>query len=363
MTVPASRTRRRLATPIAAAGAAVLCLLAGGLAWVNAAEPPSQPAPFKLAPGFGFPSQGTWVPETVYHQRHPIVSLADRLEYETKRAKGAAPVLGEDASKRLDAFEQRMGGKGQSNVRPGRGLQHFHRDQVEQFTRRDGFGQARMDSFPPDILELEDAPAFEFADVPELNSFEDGNKATLQKKGLELASNKQRLPSLERLDGFHAEGEFNFLNPASLGLGGGKGGVSGFLSHQFRSLPELADAPPPPKTMGPHRPTERWAIRRLELVSLLKHDKPAVYVAQTLPRMQDLKKADTRPLTEFEEGALEALRSGDDLVVEAVTNRIRMVGAVRAAKQCLDCHSVQRGDLLGAFSYDLQRDPPLNTAP
>jgi hypothetical protein len=30
-----------------------------------------------------------------------------------------------------------------------------------------------------------------------------------------------------------------------------------------------------------------------------------------------------------------------------------MLGSLRAAKQCLDCHNVQRGELLGAFSYRL----------
>ena len=30
-----------------------------------------------------------------------------------------------------------------------------------------------------------------------------------------------------------------------------------------------------------------------------------------------------------------------------------MAHALRAAKQCLDCHNVQRGELLGAFSYRL----------
>jgi hypothetical protein len=35
-----------------------------------------------------------------------------------------------------------------------------------------------------------------------------------------------------------------------------------------------------------------------------------------------------------------------------------MVGALRAARQCLECHEGRRGDLLGTFSYVLQRVPP-----
>ena len=30
-----------------------------------------------------------------------------------------------------------------------------------------------------------------------------------------------------------------------------------------------------------------------------------------------------------------------------------MLGAIRSAKQCVQCHGGQRGDLLGAFSYTL----------
>jgi hypothetical protein len=49
------------------------------------------------------------------------------------------------------------------------------------------------------------------------------------------------------------------------------------------------------------------------------------------------------------------------VVTEATTNHIRILGALRASQQCLECHQVRRGDLLGAFSYDIQRDPPLKT--
>jgi hypothetical protein len=122
-------------------------------------------------------------------------------------------------------------------------------------------------------------------------------------------------------------------------------------------MPEFRDPQPPGKVKEP--PKERWLITRLELVSLLKHKEPAVYVSGELPRMEDLKKSKTRPPSEFEAKALKALRDGEDVVTEATTNHIRMVGALRASKQCLECHQVRRGDVLGAFSYDLLRDPPL----
>jgi hypothetical protein len=58
-------------------------------------------------------------------------------------------------------------------------------------------------------------------------------------------------------------------------------------------------------------------------------------------------------LNEFEASALEKLRSDEDLVVQSEGENYQMLGSLRAAKQCLDCHNVQRGELLGAFSYRL----------
>jgi hypothetical protein len=35
-----------------------------------------------------------------------------------------------------------------------------------------------------------------------------------------------------------------------------------------------------------------------------------------------------------------------------------MLGAIRARDTCLKCHSVDKNELLGAFSYDLRLDLP-----
>ena len=85
-----------------------------------------------------------------------------------------------------------------------------------------------------------------------------------------------------------------------------------------------------------------------------------VYLSEHLPRMDELRNAETRALDEFEQRALPQLHDGEDTVVEQGLNQIRMLGSVRAAKQCLDCHSVRRGDLLGAFSYLLDRKQPIS---
>src|SRR5258708_39906209 len=98
----------------------------------------------------------------------------------------------------------------------------------------------------------------------------------------------------------------------------------------------------------------RWIVQDLELVSLLKHDEPVAYVSKNLPRMDELREAKTRPLDAFERDALEVLRRGEDLKVQNASREIRMLGSIRAVKQCLQCHEVERGDLLGAFSYRLR---------
>jgi hypothetical protein len=112
-------------------------------------------------------------------------------------------------------------------------------------------------------------------------------------------------------------------------------------------MPKLEDAG--------HKPDGRWLIRRIDLVSLLTHEQPVAYVSVNLPRMDELRGAATRPLTQFERRALTALRAGSNLQVDASADHIQMLGAIRAVKQCLDCHDARRADLLGAFSYRLQR--------
>ena len=67
------------------------------------------------------------------------------------------------------------------------------------------------------------------------------------------------------------------------------------------------------------------------------------------------RKAPTRALDKFELSGLETIRSGEDIVVADTAKGLRMLGAIRNAKQCIECHAGQRGDLLGAFSYSLRK--------
>jgi hypothetical protein len=144
----------------------------------------------------------------------------------------------------------------------------------------------------------------------------------------------------------HEVGLVDFLNPGGFGYVKDRDHVAGFQEHQFRDMPELDPETPQ---------TQRWRIIKLELVSLLKYPRPVVYLSQHLPRMQELRQAKTRPLNRFEKAGLRGLREGEDLKVRSTPDHIRILGSIRAGRQCLDCHQVERGDLLGAFSYQLRR--------
>jgi hypothetical protein len=87
------------------------------------------------------------------------------------------------------------------------------------------------------------------------------------------------------------------------------------------------------------------------------HEEPVIYMSNELPNMKDVRKIPTRPLNNFEAAGLERLQKGDDLFIREAKEKIRMLGAVRSIEVCTKCHGGERGDLLGAFSYHLERVP------
>jgi hypothetical protein len=177
------------------------------------------------------------------------------------------------------------------------------------------------------------------------------------------------LPSTVALVGFHATSAHEFARPDLWGLVKDKTHVAGFLPHALESVPDGntrrrfdSEKPTKDKTgrITGYPVIERWAIRRTELIGLLMHDAPVVYTSldNKLPTMAGIKDAKTRELTEFELGGLKDVAAGKEVVVvDATTNQVRMVGAIRMAAACMKCHDGKQGDLLGAFSYDLVRVP------
>jgi hypothetical protein len=96
-------------------------------------------------------------------------------------------------------------------------------------------------------------------------------------------------------------------------------------------------------------------LKSLELVSLLKYDIPKVYVSDHFPDMRLLAKAQTRHLDSFETSALARLYEGEFVVVDESPQHLQVLGAVHAGETCVECHSVKKGELLGAFSYKFDR--------
>ena len=135
----------------------------------------------------------------------------------------------------------------------------------------------------------------------------------------------------------------SFVNAAGFGVIRNRKEVLGFRPHRFDRLPVT------PK---------EWDIQRVELVSLLLHEKPLVYDSEHLPSMKEVATLKTRELDEFEKDGLAAIRKGEELYVRGNDSSLRVFGAMRSLQLCAKCHGGQKGDLLGAFSYVLVRQPP-----
>ena len=163
------------------------------------------------------------------------------------------------------------------------------------------------------------------------------------------------IPDLESLQKFHHESHDSFAMDFQFGLFETRDRVAGFEPHAMyfdywngNLIPEGNDVRENPVN---------WKVNRLELVSLVVHDEPVVYSSDHLPKMDQLSEHETRPLNAFEADSLGRIVNGEDLVTNATAHRIEMLGSVRAASSCTECHGVKRGELLGAFSYELIRVP------
>jgi hypothetical protein len=361
---------------LAGTGAVLVAALAGVWLLVRGLQGDAQPpAPPPGGPQTAKPDAAPGKPDTA-------ATLRPRLAYEARHAR-EQPKLSKEVVADLDNLEHalyreyRAAGRkllhvgqvdanGLPIVRPVDTtlLSNLHDKSVQAFVQAEGFGMERMVVFVPKYLELPEAPPITLASITEALSEADiGADVRLPPKDQAATINLLRMPSLFSLKAFHLDAQQSFLNLTGFAFVARdekdrKAALKAtFKPHQFRHVPEvpagagLADRKAVKK--------ERWLVRRIELVSLLKHDEPVAYVTKHLPRMDELRKAPTRPLEGFEENALKALRRGETLATDATVNRIQMLGAVRATKQCLTCHDVERGALLGAFSYELWRSPLL----
>lgn len=99
-----------------------------------------------------------------------------------------------------------------------------------------------------------------------------------------------------------------------------------------------------------------WEAKSIDLVGLIKHEMPVVYVSDlTAAAGEQRKGLRIRDLDDFELAGLDAFREGKNLHARSRQGVIRLLGSVRADATCLKCHEDKKqGDLLGAFSYVLR---------
>ncbi|MDB5308078.1 MAG: hypothetical protein JWO38_2280 [Gemmataceae bacterium] len=257
--------------------------------------------------------------------------LRDRFPFESMEGRAPSPRPEQHPGPvawRLAAFEPEVETASQHTGR-AYALQALHGDTVQLFVDSPGFGVSRMRMVQPTETLLTPKPREE----PPVQPASPAPPGKYQ-------AGTGHLPEaeVEALVGLHAGGVLDFVNPRGFGFVKDRGHVAGFQPHGFSQVPSSSKA---------------WAVRRVELVGLLRHPDPVVYLSARLPAMDELKAAPTRPLDEFEAVGLAAVRRGEDIYAARTGAGVRFVGAIRSVKQCVGCHGGDRGDLLGAFSYML----------
>jgi hypothetical protein len=278
---------------------------------------------------FGICAWLSWRENSTYvelRKKFPYESMETRLPL-PKPAKALA-----DVDKKMAELEDRLETESQWSDLGSRvlHLRELHEETTRLFVNSSGFGIGRL--FKPRetslVRGLRKDPPLKQPGQPVSGFWSPGE---LQPGATE------RRPWLD----FHQEGIVDFVHPAGFGFFKDRQHVAGFQAHQFSRVPSAK---------------EQWQVQTVDLVSLLMHEEPVAYVSEYLPRMDQLQKAPTRPLDPFETTGLAQLRQGEELFFGKEGDHMLMLGAIRNAKQCMDCHGGERGDLLGAFSYTLKRN-------
>jgi hypothetical protein len=292
---------------------------------------------------------------------YPLRSLKSRLAYEGRwnssrpgngisdsRTYFALPPKGAPAWDDLAAQEKEV--SLQTSQREW-ALRKVHASTVEQFASAPGFGITRMSSVSDYWLQNRRRPAAPLSAPPDETSPPSVVGPLHVVSGRQPSDNSHFAFGLkDELSKVHREGVRDFLNPESFGFVLDRDHVAGFEPHGFSSDFWT-------NRQNGSNESAPLELTRLELVSLLKSVSPVVYISNhNLPRLGEASAPPTRALSPFESAALGRLEKGDDLVFSEQGRNLLAFGSLRARAQCLDCHEVQRGALLGAFSYQFRRD-------
>lgn len=288
-------------------------------------------------------------------QKYPLMSLADRLPKPTAME---TVKLSSAADQRLQVVEHLSQRENWWDQRRTSALANIHAGFVHRFIRAEGFGVGRMTHTSEyDIERLKPQPEIHVQQRTRPRENMNASDALLTSVSGEhvgatgIASPAEsglnfRNPLIEWNQ--HAEAIVDFSNSGGFGYFVDQDHVVGFQSHGFR------DAEWSRLNSGLDQPAR---LVQFQLVSLLRHDVPRVYESDTLPKMDHLGEAATRPLSSFERQALQQIRGGEDLVSASTKRSLYLMGSLRAAETCAQCHGVTRGTLLGAFSYEWEIEP------
>ena len=324
-------------------------------------------------------------------KQYPFENLTERLAYE-REAKRKRIRLSNSADAWLNELESTRKSEPYTKVfspdfvaERAEALKQLHSDEVVAFINREGEGLSRMPTYGVEYVVLPEAPAVPLAMKPptmnvttmnvttnavtmNTGTLDSMHKARPQQHHYARNHNqKTRTPFFD----LHATYRKDFAASRN-GLIVDVDQVAGFAPHAITRREDIFSdftTGPSSSTQTPvyhsnaetspdleTQPTLLWRVANLQLVSLLKFDRPHVYVSEFMPAMTELPDLEMRDLTSFEDKALKRLYAGEDIVSESTDHKIKMFGSLRASNDCRECHSsVDRGELLGAFSYELVR--------
>jgi len=275
-------------------------------------------------------------------ERYRPIDLHERLSYESQKSPAMRTNVSNDARPSVDSVESLFAELSQhSFFYAGRtsNLKALHNGRLDAFVRSPGFGVGRFLEPSLNRLEFPEPRNIPFTVVDDNEYIE-----------LERASWRfvHSLPYVDSNETFHTRSVVSFANPAGTGLIIEPKVAAGFQPHAMHV---------PPQNIGQdYLAQQQLTLETLQLISLHRFESPRAYVLDHLPRMDQLigKDVPTRVLSNFEQKATDSLmdsKTTEDIVSESRGDKLRMVGAVRAYSSCLACHSANRGDLLGAFTY------------
>ncbi len=280
-------------------------------------------------------------------KQYPWVSLKERLE----------PIASQEYISAIE-FEipsERDGGGYSWNSRQ-LALQRLHYSAVGHFLTSSSFGLVRM--LEPDMRQLRNndespisIPAFDYQDSCNFES-PSNNSSEIDSKTLE--DEHFRLQSW-------------FLDDQRMGIVQDVDHVTGFLPHAVtdkafdfrRKSSGFAFAGDAINYVDRFRSSRfdegaAYTLMKLQLVGLLYHEEPVVYEIESLPNLATAQTASTRPLDAFETRGLQQILVGNPIYCEQQDQFIRLIGGMRNAESCTQCHAGPSTQLLGAFSYTLR---------